>query len=558
MKRKALVIDVNEDHLERVSNILADAGYVVFWARNAEEAIEMSERVRPTVILLFIQSERVDGYDIFRRLKKRGTTRDLSVILVIEKFAEDFVARALNLGADDYVFWPGNEEDFVRRVNVVARAAEEKTRELSLQTRYRELFDGEVHGLFLTTKHGKFLDCNETLVRMLGYESRDELLSIDIEKDLYWKPEDREKFKKLMEKDGCVERMRVNFKRKDGEKISILLSAEAIHDERGEIIGYQGANIDVNERIDNTASGKETRSKKYLEGILHRIIPSLPFRSQLMSLMKITELIGERYEKIKRLGLGSFGEVWKVRDLEEGEQAYYVAKIPLSKKFNARFKKEAKILDKLALHPNAVHLKDVVEYRDLVVLVQEFVEGVTLEDKIRHGLERSDIESILRQLIEVVAYAHERKIAHRDIKPENIVIQKNGAIKLLDFGSARDLSQKQFSSTIIGSRPYMAPEQIMGKSSISSDVWAIGVIMYVLYTEYYPFYHEVEKELMDLILNYDPVVPSELAPDIDENIERIILKCLKKDPKERYQNALELKADILACYPDFGKTIPGT
>ena len=555
MKRKILVIEKDQEKLDEISGILADAGHVVFWAKGDQEAIEIAEKTRPDVIVLFIQSPELHGFDIFQRLKNRGTTRDIGILLVIEKFVEDFVARAINLGASDYVIWPGSKDELLMRVNVVARAAEEKLKEQQALSRYREIFDGETHGFFLTTPEGKFLDCNETLVRMLGYDSKEELLEIDIEKHLYWDASDRKRFRAAMEKAGRVDGMCVHFKRKDGEKISILVSGEVVHDEKGRIIGYQGENIQVREDRRACATGdKRATGEGYVRSFLKQIIPALPFGGQLMSFMKITELIGERYEKVKRLGIGSFGEVWKVRDIESSQKDFFlVAKIPLEKKLNPQFKKEAKILEKLLGHPNAVRLEDVVYHRDLFVLIQEYVEGDTLEKKTVLGVEPRDAESIIRQLVDIVAYAHSFQIAHRDLKPENIVVQSRGNVKLLDFGSAKDLSQKTYSSTIIGSRPYMAPEQIMGKSTIASDVWAIGVIMYLLYTSYLPFYHEVQEDLVDMILKYDPIPPSEFNPDIDTNIEEIILKCLKKDLGERYRDAIELKEDLLRINPDYGK-----
>jgi serine/threonine protein kinase len=271
--------------------------------------------------------------------------------------------------------------------------------------------------------------------------------------------------------------------------------------------------------------------------------------------MKMTELIAERYEKVERLGLGSFGEVWKVRDIErEGRAPYYVAKIPTSKKFNERFRKEASICRQLEGHPNAIKVIDVVEERGRVVLIQEFVEGPSLRELLEGSLDDKEREKILLQLVDIIAYAHKQRIVHRDIKPQNIIVRKDCTVKLLDYGVAKELKDKDISSTMVGSRPFMAPEQIMGESQIASDVWALGVVIYAVYTNYLPFYHDNEKILMDLILTLEPKPPRKIEPDIPVELEEIILKCLKKDPDERFADASVLKRVILETFPQFGKS----
>jgi len=141
---------------------------------------------------------------------------------------------------------------------------------------------------------------------------------------------------------------------------------------------------------------------------------------------------------------------------------------------------------------------------------------------------------------------------HRDIKPNNIIIQPDGVLKLLDFGAAKILKDKDISATVVGSRPFMAPEQIMGESERRSDIWAIGVLMYLLYTGELPFYSEVEKLLIDMILEQEPVPPREENPEIPPALAEIIMKCLKKKVEERYHDALALRDDLLRQFPHYG------
>jgi len=268
-----------------------------------------------------------------------------------------------------------------------------------------------------------------------------------------------------------------------------------------------------------------------------------------------SELIGRRYEKLDRLGIGSFGEVWKIKDVTKDPPEIFVAKIPLSKKLNAKIKKEARILRRLAGHEGVPKVYKMIEIKSKSAFIQEFILGKTLYEVIERELEEKEVESVVIQLIDVVTHAHDIGIIHRDIKPSNVMVRPAGTIKLLDFGAAKELMEKDMSATVTGSRPYMAPEQIMGKSQRRSDVWALGVVMYVLYTGMFPFYHEVEKVLMDIILRIPPSPPSKFNEELDPEIERIILKCLEKNLENRYPDARALQKDITGSFPNYGKNI---
>jgi len=116
------------------------------------------------------------------------------------------------------------------------------------EEKYRTLFERVQHGIFISTREGKFIDCNQAMLDMLGYENKEEFLRLDITQDLYLNPKDREIFQSLIERDAFVKDFEVDFKRKDGEKITILLTAHTRRDEKGKIIGYEGLNSDITER----------------------------------------------------------------------------------------------------------------------------------------------------------------------------------------------------------------------------------------------------------------------------------------------------------------------
>jgi serine/threonine protein kinase len=296
--------------------------------------------------------------------------------------------------------------------------------------------------------------------------------------------------------------------------------------------------------------GSPSPLKRALQGLVEHLLPSA---RDYLALLQMTPLLGGRYEKVKKLGQGNFGEVWLIVDTEAmGPERRYVAKIPFLKAANPKFRKEAAICKKLDPHPGVARLIDTLEDNGRLIIIQEYIEGMTLGDMLDQELSRPLVERIILQLIEVVAHAHKNRIMHRDIKPNNIIIQPNGNLKLLDFGAAKMLGEKEISATMVGSRPFMAPEQIMGQSERRSDIWAIGVLMYLLYTGELPFYSEVEKLLIDQILEQEPLPPREENPEIPPALEAIILKCLKKKLEERYVSAVALRSDLLRQFPHYG------
>jgi predicted Ser/Thr protein kinase len=416
---------------------------------------------------------------------------------------------------------------------------------------------------------------------MLGYEKKEELMGIDAQREVYWNPRDSQLFQDILERQGLVENFPVQFRRKDGQKMTVFLDGRVVQDEAGTCVGYEATRVEHRELYRLTDQDRDTPGggpvgdtqspeKRILEGgrsagpdvlreegggLLQRLVPGFfPRRGERRSRLKVQDLVAGRFEKVERLGIGSYGEIWKVRNMAAQVGApYLVAKIPKSKKLNYQIRREAAICERLKGHPNAVTLIDVVEDRDRLVLIQEFVEGPTLRELLERPLWQAERESIVLQLIDIVAHAHRQRIVHRDIKPENIIIRRDGVAKLLDYGAAKELKERDVSSTMVGSRPFMAPEQIMGESQIASDVWALGVIMYGMYTQYLPFYHEHDRVLMDMIVTLEPEPPRNLEPGMPVALEEIILRCLRKDPRDRYPDAGVLKEAILERFPGYGR-----
>jgi PAS domain S-box-containing protein len=556
-RRTVLVVSARGEVARSLREMLEGDGYEVLVTHDGGEALNLVEMLLPEIVLLDIQSPSGVGLQLLQALRKRGVIRVVAVLLLLDEFDEETVARGLDMGAADYLVSPFERKVLLRRVGVLARIRRQWRRRGHLLSRYQELLDDEHHGVFLSTTRGRLVQVNQALVRLLGYTSKEELLGVDIDEDFFWEQGDRERFEETLEREGSVTNFPVHLRDKDGRGIAVVLTGEAISDDEGVVLGYHAAHVQRWEP-DGTPPGTGARTKRHkpaVGGFLHKLIAnSFSHEDELVSVIQMTELIAGRYERLERLALGSYGEIWKVRDIHHGEAApCYVAKIPKSKKLNRQIQREGAICRRLRGHPNAVKVIGAVEDRGRLILIQEFVEGPTLRKRMESPLSESERESILLQLIGIVAHAHGHRIVHRDIKPENIIVGRDGKVKLLDYGVAKELKEREVSSTIVGSRPYMAPEQIMGESQIASDVWALGVIMYGMYTEYLPFYHENERVLMDLILTREPDPPRSLEPGIPVALEQVILRCLRKDPRERYPNAGALQEALREQFPGFGK-----
>lgn len=232
---------------------MGEDGIIVF---DQDSRIEFSNQKASEI--LGLPKDQILGRDFFSLIGKRD-----------EEFLEEMVMRGEGLGEKvctemsiktqsgevkeaEVCIAPARSDDGRIKMYAYIRDITERKRfEKELkesEEKYRNLFERVQHGLFISSKEGRFLDCNKALLNMLGYQSKEEFLGIDIAKDLYVNPEDRKRFQEMVEKEGYVKDFEVEFKKKDGEKITILLTAHAKRDENGEVIGYEGLNIDITER----------------------------------------------------------------------------------------------------------------------------------------------------------------------------------------------------------------------------------------------------------------------------------------------------------------------
>src|SRR5688572_20462784 len=276
------------------------------------------------------------------------------------------------------------------------------------------------------------------------------------------------------------------------------------------------------------------------------------------------------YEIINQIGVGGMGVVYLARDKKLDRK---VAIKILNEEFSQdesnlqRFVSEAKAASALN-HPNILTIYEFGEAEDARFIVSEYIEGKTLREIIRESrLRLPEILDVSIQITGALSAAHKAHLVHRDIKPENIMIRPDGYVKVLDFGLAKLVEQKNRSmlsleeptvrqnltakGVILGTANYMSPEQAKGERvDERTDIFSLGVLVYEMLAGKPPFDGGNAIETMGSILNKEPVPLSRLTPEVPHEVERIINKALRKDREQRYQTAKDLLIDLTGVRQD--------
>ena len=267
------------------------------------------------------------------------------------------------------------------------------------------------------------------------------------------------------------------------------------------------------------------------------------------------------YEIMAPLGAGGMGEVYRARDLRLGRFValkVLPARMAQDAEMLERFQREARAVASLN-HPNIVTLHSVEESRGIHFLTMELIEGHSLSALIREGgLDFGRIFEIADALSRALAAAHAKGIIHRDLKPANIMVTEDGRAKILDFGLAKlvgtfhpetgselPTQMRTQAGVVMGTRPYMSPEQVSGKElGPSTDIFSLGVLLFEMTTGRRPFQGKSVEELFAAILVEEAPSVGRLRSDVPESLSHAIARCLKKDPAKRFHSAAELSLEL--------------
>ena len=259
--------------------------------------------------------------------------------------------------------------------------------------------------------------------------------------------------------------------------------------------------------------------------------------------------ISGRYDILGEVGRGGMGIVYKARDRETGE---VVALKVLKPEISAdpavmqRFKNELLLAHKIT-HKNVCRLYEFNRAGDVAYITMEFVEGESLRALLKKD-GRPDLKTSLalaRQIAEGLQEAHNQAVVHRDLKPENVFVMPDGNVKVMDFGIARSLETNTLTVTLVGTPAYMAPEQASGlRTDHRADIYSFGLMLYEMVTGTPTFQADTPMAMLLQQIQDIPRPPQQIIPSLPAGLSRLILRCLEKDPDNRFATTEELVREL--------------
>ena len=264
-----------------------------------------------------------------------------------------------------------------------------------------------------------------------------------------------------------------------------------------------------------------------------------------------------KYKVLAPLGSGGFGAVYLARDTWIDKDV--AIKVPHKQDLNFNeLLHEPRLLAALD-HPNIVSITTAEKQDDVFFIVMEYVEGETLDTVISGsgGLDPRRAVDYATQIGRAVEHAHGQGVIHRDLRPPNVLVSGTGVLKVADFGTSRFLEIAAHGTTVIGSPPYMAPEQFSGKAVFASDLYSLGITMYQMLTGVLP-YDPPAPHNLDLLMSGKLVRPPRLeSPSVPQALDDVVMKALAPELSNRYRRAADLLSDLERAARDVGRSTAG-
>ncbi len=477
---RILVVDDIEDNRTVLQRRLERHGHVVECAAGGEAALAMVAACPYDLVLLDVMMPGMDGYAVLERLKASEWTRDIPVIMISALDDMASVVRCIERGAEDYL--PKPFDPVLLRARIGACLEKKRLR------------DREVAYL-------------REVERVIGAARA-------VESGDY--------------------------------RAGSLADLASRADELGRLARvFDGMAAGVKER--------ESRLKHQLDDLRHEIRAARESgareaRAEELAL-RTGDFFAGRYEILETIGAGGMGVVYKARDKELNEDvAIKMLRADILKGDDTakqRLKAETRLARRIA-HPNVVRTYDFGEFQGACYVTMEYVEGMTVRHLIetRGRLTVSAALAVASQLTAALEVAHRQGVVHRDIKPQNLLLDADGALKVMDFGVARLVEHTTVLTQVgmvVGTPAYMSPEQLLAEEVDGrSDLYSAGVVLYECLTGKLPFEARTPVSLIAKLLHDQPAPPADLNPDVPPALSSLTLRLLAKSADERPANAAEL------------------
>jgi CheY-like chemotaxis protein/tRNA A-37 threonylcarbamoyl transferase component Bud32 len=481
---RVLVVDDVEDNREVLRRRLSREGYTVECAANGREALSRVAGEQFDLVLLDVLMPEVDGYAALEQMKSNPATRDIPVIMISALDDMPSVVRCIERGAEDFLPKPFDAVLLRARIS----ACLEKKRLRDKEKEYLK----DVHRVI------------EAAIAVEGGLYAPGTLSSIGKRD-----DELGHLARVFE--GMVNQVKAREDR----------LREQVRELRGDIDVARKQTAEYAATID---PGNLTTGARF----------------------------AERYEIMAVVGRGGMGTVYRAKDLELGQE---VAIKTLRPEFLAddsileRFKSEIRLTYRIT-HRNVVRTHYFGEWSGAYYLTMEFVEGITLRQLIdtRGRLGIPSTLAIGTQLAESLAVAHSQGVIHRDIKPQNLLLDAEGALKVMDFGIAR-LSERTSGLTevglVVGTPAYMSPEQLLADQlDERSDLYSTGLVLYECVTGRLPYEAKSTVALISKILSVSPDPPAVINPEVPTALSSLIMRLIAREPDDRVQSAQELAKQL--------------
>lgn len=276
------------------------------------------------------------------------------------------------------------------------------------------------------------------------------------------------------------------------------------------------------------------------------------------SLLSLSAALEGRYQVLAELGRGGMGIVFQAYDKQLKEQVAIKLLSPLlstDQQALDRLTREVSLARRVT-HPNVIRIHDMAEVNGLHYVSMEYFGGSNLKEHLKRSgpLSQLNAYQILSQICDGLEAAHSQGVIHRDLKSQNIMVGPSGQIKIIDFGLARSVHLEGMTATglIMGTPEYMAPEQVAGKHvDERADIYALGVILFEMLTGRVPFTGDSAIAVGFQQMKDPPPSPRSINPQIPEEVERVILKALEKEPMHRYRTVGEMRKEFASALPGY-------